>query len=134
MLFRNDHKEDGFCHTCGASRYIQAPKVDSELESSKKQHRVSAKTLRHFPLIPRLKRLFMCSKMADSLRWHEEKRSKDGKLRHPADGLAWKGFDRVHPDFAQDCRNMRLGLSSDGFNPFRTMSISHSTWLVVLMI
>ena len=79
MLFRNDHKEDEFCHTCGASRYIQAPKVDSELESSKKQHRVSAKTLRHFPLIPRLKRLFMCSKTANSLRWHEEERSKDGK-------------------------------------------------------
>ena len=134
MLFRNDHKDDEFCHTCGASRYIQAPKVDSELESSKKQHRVSAKTLRHFPLIPRLKRLFMCSKTADSLRWHEEERSKDGKLRHPADGLAWKDFDRVHPDFAQDCRNVRLGLSSDGFNPFRTMSISHSTWPVMLMI
>ena len=76
----------------------------------------------------------MCSKMADSLRWHEEKRSKDGKLRHPADGLAWKDFDRVHPDFTLDCRNVRLGLSSDGFNPFRTMSISHSTWPVMLMI
>ena len=64
----------------------------------------------------------MCSKMEDSLRWNEEERSKDGKLRHPADGLAWKGFDRVHPDFTQDCRNVRLGLSSEGFNPFRTMS------------
>ena len=76
----------------------------------------------------------MCSKTVDSLRWHEEERSKDGKLRHPTDGLAWKDFNRVHPDFAQDCRNLRLGLSSDGLNPFRTMSISHSTWLVVLMI
>ncbi|KAG5614113.1 hypothetical protein H5410_013937 [Solanum commersonii] len=88
ILFRNDHKDDDFCHTCGASRYIQSTEVDSELVPSKKQHRVSAKTLRHFPLIPRLKRLFMCSKTADSLRWHEEERSKDRKLRHPADGLA----------------------------------------------
>ncbi|KAK6784471.1 hypothetical protein RDI58_017926 [Solanum bulbocastanum] len=134
MLFRNDHKDDEFCHTCGASRYIKSPEVDCELEPSKKQHRVSAKTLRHFPLIPRLKRLFMCSKTADSLRWHDEERSKDGKLRHPADGLAWKDFDRLHPDFALDCRNVRLGLSSDGFNPFRTMSISHSTWPVMLMV
>ena len=55
MLFRNDHKDYKYCHTCEASRYIEAPNVDSELESSKKQHRVSAKTLRHFPLIPRLK-------------------------------------------------------------------------------
>ena len=118
MLFRNDHKDDKFCHTYGASRYIQAPKVDNELESSKKQHRVSAKTLRHFPLIPRLKRLYMCLKTVDSLRWHEEERSKDRKLRHSADGLGWKDFDRVHPNFAQDCRNVRFGLSSDGFNPF----------------
>ncbi|XP_069145619.1 uncharacterized protein [Solanum lycopersicum] len=121
MLFRNDHKDDEFCHTCGASRYIQDPTVDSELESLKKQHRVSAKTLRHFPLIPRIKRLFMCSKTVDSLRWNEEERFEDGKLRHPADGLAWKDFDRVHPGFAQDCCNVRLGLSIDGFNPFRTM-------------
>ena len=76
----------------------------------------------------------MCSKTADSLRWHEEERSKDGKLRHPTNGLAWKDFDRVHQHFAQDCRNVRLGLSSDGLNPFQTMSISHSTWPVMLMI
>ncbi|WMV18167.1 hypothetical protein MTR67_011552 [Solanum verrucosum] len=133
MLFRNDHKDDEFCHTCRSSRYIKNPKVDSEVEPSKKSHRVSAKTLRHFPLIPRLKRLFMCSKTANSLRWHDEKRSKDGKLRHPADGQAWKDFDRLHPIFAQDSRNVRLGLASDGFNPFRTMSISHSTWPFMLM-
>ena len=28
---------------------------------------------------------------------------------------------------------MRLGLSNDGLNPFRTMSIAHSTWPVVLV-
>ena len=88
MLFSNDHKDDQFCHTCGASRYIENPEVDGEVEPSKNSHRVSAKNLRHFPLIPRLRRLFMCSKMADSLRWHDEEHSKDGKLRHPADGQA----------------------------------------------
>ncbi|WMV32669.1 hypothetical protein MTR67_026054 [Solanum verrucosum] len=108
ILFRSDHKDDEFCHTCGASQYIKSLEVDSELETSKKQHRVSAKTLRHFPLIPRLKSLFMCSKTADSLRWHDEERFKDGKLRHLADGLAWKDFDRLHPDFSLDCRNHNL--------------------------
>lgn len=34
---------------------------------------------------------------------------------------------------ARDPRNVRLGLSSDSFNPFRTMGISHSTWPVMLM-
>ncbi|XP_049345424.1 uncharacterized protein LOC125809936 [Solanum verrucosum] len=134
MLFRSEHKDDEFCHTCGASQYIKSLEVDSELEPSKKQHRVSAKSLRRFLLIPSLKRLFMYSKTADSLRWHDEERSKDGKLRHPTDGLAWKDFDRLHPNVALDCRNVRLGLSSDGFNPFRTMSISHSTWQVMWMV
>ncbi|XP_019255072.1 PREDICTED: uncharacterized protein LOC109233652 [Nicotiana attenuata] len=134
MLFRNDHKDDEYCHVCGSSRYIKYPEVDSDLEASKKGYRVPAKILRHFPLIPRLKRLFMCSKTADTLRWHDEERSKDGKLRHPADGQAWKDFDSLHSEFARDSRNLRLGLASDGFNPFRTMSISHSTWPVILMV
>jgi len=30
----------------------------------------------------------MCSKTVESMRWHEEERSKDGKRRHPADGEA----------------------------------------------
>ena len=58
---------------------------------------------------------------------------KDGNLRHPADGEAWKDFDSMHPNFGSDARNVRLDLSSDGINSFRTMSISHSTWLVMLM-
>ncbi|XP_075088329.1 uncharacterized protein LOC142170337 [Nicotiana tabacum] len=139
MLFRNDHKNEEYCHVCGASRYIKYPEVDSDevdsdLEASKKGYRVPAKILRHFPLIPRLKRLFMCSKTADTLRWHDEERSKDGKLRHPADGQAWKDFDSLHSEFARDSRNLGLGFASDGFNPFRTMRISHSTWPVILMV
>ena len=60
-------------------------------------------------------------------------RLKDGNLRHLADGEAWKDFDSMHPNFSNDPRNVRFGLSSDGFNLFRTMSISHSTWPFMLM-
>lgn len=98
-----------------------------------KAYKVPAKVLRHFPLIPRLQRLFMCSKMASSLRWHEKECSKDWKLRHLTDGEAWKEFDKCHPGFVGDSRNIRLGLASDGLNPFRTISTSHSTWSVVLI-
>ncbi|XP_059301757.1 uncharacterized protein LOC132053662 [Lycium ferocissimum] len=75
----------------------------------------------------------MCSKQFVAMRWHANERPNDGNLRHPADGEAWKDFDRLYPDFSRDPRNVRLGLSSDGFNPFRTMSISHSSWPVMLM-
>ncbi|XP_057444576.1 uncharacterized protein LOC130736810 [Lotus japonicus] len=133
MLYWKDHENDTSCYVCSASRWVEKADGDNQHEENIKAHKVSAKILRHFPLIPRLQRLFMCSKTASSTRWHEEERSKDGKLRHPADGEAWQFFDKCHRDFADDSRNIRLGLASDGFNPFRSMSLSHSTWPVILI-
>ena len=54
-------------------------------------------------------------------------------MRHPTDSLTWQTFDHLHLEFAKDCRNVRLGLASDGFNPFKNMNTSHSTWPVVLI-
>jgi len=54
-------------------------------------------------------------------------------MRHPRDSEASKRFDLLHPEFANDPRNVRLGLASDGFNPFGNMSTSHSIWPVVLI-
>ncbi|XP_068498546.1 uncharacterized protein [Phaseolus vulgaris] len=54
-------------------------------------------------------------------------------MRHPRDSEAWKAFDVLHPEFANDPRNVRLGLASDGFNPFGTVSTSYSIWSVVLI-
>ncbi|XP_028084013.1 uncharacterized protein LOC114285184 [Camellia sinensis] len=91
------------------------------------------KILRHFPLTPRLQRLYMWRKTTIDMRWHKEKHVDDGILRHPADGEAWKDFDRQHIVFAQEPRNVRLGLATDGFNPFGNMSNSYSMWPVVVM-
>ncbi|XP_016165444.1 uncharacterized protein LOC107608064 [Arachis ipaensis] len=107
---------------------------NSENQPDKKGRPIPAKTLRNFPIIPRLQRLFMCSKTAASLRWHDEERIKDGTLKHPADGLAWNNLDEMDEEFAKESRNIRLGLSSDGFNPFCSMNISWSTWPVMLMV
>jgi hypothetical protein len=46
----------------------------------------------------------------------------------------WKEFDKKHDWFARDSRNMRLGLASDGFNPFSNTSTSYSMWPVVLAL
>ncbi|KAM3325369.1 putative protein isoform X1 [Capsicum chacoense] len=54
--------------------------------TSKKQKKKSAKILRYFPLIPRLKTLFICSKIAEHMRWNGENVKNDGILRHPRDG------------------------------------------------
>ena len=53
-------------------------------------------------------------------------------LRHPADGAQWRSIDRAFPEFEGDPRNIRFGLSTDGFNPFGEFSSRHSTWPMTL--
>ncbi|XXG41282.1 hypothetical protein AAC387_Pa01g1778 [Persea americana] len=75
----------------------------------------------------------MSRKTATEVRWHSEKHIDDGIARHPVDSVEWKEFDKKYPEFAQETRNVRLGLASDGFNPFGNMSTSYSMWPVILM-
>jgi hypothetical protein len=35
--------------------------------------------------------------------------------------------------FAKDARNIRLGLASDGFNPFGMQNVTYTTWPVILI-
>ncbi|CAH9123254.1 unnamed protein product, partial [Cuscuta epithymum] len=128
MLFWKGDSDLESCPKCHTSRW----KLKDD-KNPKGKGNVPAKVLWYFPLKPRLKMLYMCSKTAEQMMWHETKRPNDGKIRHPADGEAWKKFDSLHPNFGKEGRNVRLGLASDGFNPFRTMSIAHSTWPVVLV-
>ena len=73
--------------------------------------------------------------MSKAIRWHKEFRDpNDERLKHPTDELAWKHFDETFPDFAKDCRNVRLGLASDGFNLFGNMSTTYSCWPVILIL
>ena len=76
----------------------------------------------------------MSQRTAHNIRWHAEGYTKDSVLRHPADGEAWKSFDNLYPDFSSDNKNVRLGLTSDGFNLFGNMSTSHSTWPIMLVL
>jgi hypothetical protein len=127
ILYWRDWAHANVCPKCGLSRW----KVNSDDVEGRKK--IPEKVLRWFPLKARLQRLFMSSKTASFMTWHENSRTKDGLMRHPADSFAWKDFDRRYPNFSCDPRNVRLGLASDGFNPFKTMTISHSTWPVVLI-
>ena len=132
MLYWKDKESLDKCDFCGEPRYKPCDELDEEDENTK-VGRVPRKQMRYFPIKPRLQRLFMSSKTTFEMRWHAEERVDDGILRHPADSLAWKTFDQKYPDFASDCHNVRLGLASDGFSPFRTIGIPHSTWPVVLI-
>lgn len=100
------------CLVCKESRY----------KYTGKGKKIPHKTLRWLPLIPRLQKLFMSRKIAEQMKWHSDRKTKnDGVLRHPCDGHEWQDFDRQHPEFAIEPRNVRLGLATDGFNPFGHM-------------
>ena len=60
----------------------------------------------------------MSGQRAKDMRWYIDKRVNDGIMRHPADSEEWKEFDLQYRDFSLEPRNIRLGLATDGFNPF----------------
>jgi hypothetical protein len=111
------------CPVCKESRWKD--------ETGKKQ--VPHKVLRHFPLLPRLKRIFHAKQTSEETQWHKKVRKPvDNVMSHPADGEAWQDFDKTFRDFAEDLRNLRLALATDGFNPFGNMSSQYSMWPVLL--
>ncbi|WVZ81548.1 LOW QUALITY PROTEIN: hypothetical protein U9M48_028914 [Paspalum notatum var. saurae] len=111
--FRKRYEKYDTYPVCKASRW-----KDPE------RKKVPCKVLRHFPLAPRLQRFLS----KNSQGCPDEK-----EMCHPADGDAWKDFDRCWPDFVVDPRNLRLGLATDGFNPFGNMSTSYSMWHVFIV-
>nr|GMD88346.1 uncharacterized protein LOC109184453 [Ipomoea batatas] len=54
-------------------------------------------------------------------------------MRHPADSTAWKHFDEIHKEFSSEPHNVRLGLASDGFQPFNQSKTSYNIWPVILI-
>jgi hypothetical protein len=47
---------------------------------------------------------------------------------HPSDSEAWKALDDFDADFARDVRNVRIGLTTDGFSPYNMSATSYSCW------
>ena len=54
-------------------------------------------------------------------------------MSHPSHGSDWKSFNQKHKKFVADPRNIRLGLASDGFNPFGHQSATYSMWPVLVI-
>jgi hypothetical protein len=125
VLFWGKDLEDlEACPVCFTERYKLTPAGNQK----------AVKILRYFPLIDRLERLFMCAFTAEAMRWWGERNLVDeDTLTHPADGEAWQHMVREFDHFAADVRNVWLGLSSDGFNPFGNMSLQYSIWPVILV-
>ena len=130
ILFRKQYANADQFPICKTSRW----KSEKKSLDGKRVHKVPRKVLRYFPIKKRLQRLFISKKSATDARWHDEGRIRDGLVRHPADSPAWKHFHATHPKFSEDSRNMRLAITADGFNPYRSMYCSsYSIWPVMLI-
>ena len=123
VLFRKNLASETECPKCKEGRYKPGLKSNS----------APRKFLRHFPLIPRLLRMYRCRDIAELMQWHAQNKSTDGKQRFVADSKMRMKFDNRWLDFSQDPNNMRLGLGLDGVNPFSYQSTKWSTWPVFLI-
>jgi len=130
LFYDNDTgKKDASLLQC---KFCHKPKYHPINVARRKKKPIPVKSMFYLPLIPRLQRLFASMQIAPHMTWHHEKR-REGRLCHPSDGEAWKHFDRKHPTYAADPRNVRLGLCSDGFNPYiQASSLPYSCWPVIV--
>ncbi|KAL6842985.1 hypothetical protein ACP4OV_027298 [Aristida adscensionis] len=122
MLYYKENAEKVTCDFCHISRYVDS------------QRKIPHKVLRYLPIIPRLQRLYAKEEIATQMRWHKESHPVDPNVMlHPCHGEAWSEFDEDFPSFAEDPRNVRLGLAVDGFTPFSLSVASYSCWPVFIV-
>ena len=132
VLYRKQFANLQNCPTCGVSRYKLNDGESTNDDGTSNPRLV--KVCWYLPIIPRFKRLFASAHDASNLTWHSVSRINDGLLRHPTDSPQWKTIDHLYPEFGAEPRNLRLGLALDGINPFGNLTITHSSWPVLLMI
>jgi hypothetical protein len=119
ILYRRDeYKKLDVYPICGAKQYKIRQSDTGDVDGKPTKKKIPAKVMWYFPIIPRMKSLFRNRAQAKLMQWHKEECKQDQMLRHLADGSQWRNMDKEFPDFDNDTRNIRFGLSTDGMNPF----------------
>jgi hypothetical protein len=104
---------------CGLSRW-----KDPE------RKKISQKVLWHFPLAPRLKRMFTTKEASESGQWHNVKPQPcEKEMSHLADGEAWQDFDTEFLDLQKMQENLGLALPLTASIHFRKRTQSTSCCL-----
>ncbi|KAL9667674.1 hypothetical protein QQ045_002038 [Rhodiola kirilowii] len=128
MIYYGEDESMTQCPHCKEARY----KEDRNVKSSASYQRISRSQMFYLPIIPRLQRLFLNATTASNMTWHALNNRDRTVMVHPSDGESWKHFDMCYPEFADESRNVRLGLCSDGFSPGNMSSKPYSCWSVML--
>jgi hypothetical protein len=83
------------------------------------------------PITSRLKQMFLLERTVIHIQWHKDgERENKEVMVHPSDGDSWKALDNFDLQYAQDMRNVHIGLSTDGFTLFGDNAASYSCWPV----
>jgi hypothetical protein len=121
VIYRCEYKDRTTCPVCGHGRY----KVGNK--------KVPRKVVWYFPITPRVQRSFVDPKVAKLMQWHAESQKPEADpemgymLTHPSDAEQWQTLDIAFPRFGGGASNIRLGMSTDGLNPFENQSSTYST-------
>ncbi|XP_043807342.1 uncharacterized protein LOC122721981 [Manihot esculenta] len=127
MIYWGEDNELLRCKVCDHPRY---KRLQDGQSSSKTQ--VAYSKMYYMPITPRLQRLYASNATAKDMTWHANHGTNDDLMHHPADSHAWKAFDNNWPHFSAEKRNVRLGLCTDGFQPFGQSGQQYSSWPVIL--
>jgi hypothetical protein len=124
VLFRGQYEDSMVCPHCLSMRMARRGNT-----------MVPQKVLRYFPIIPRFRRMFRSPLQAAAMTWHSRVDATDDMMRHASQARAWAHINAspVFENFSDDPRNLRLGLATDGINPFSQKRSVHSTWPVLLL-
>ncbi|XP_026410872.1 uncharacterized protein LOC113306110 [Papaver somniferum] len=126
ILYWKDKSSLLKCPVCQEPRYVRV------FNDERKLTQVAQKTLRHFPIIARLKRFYSIPWIAEAMLWHFRAQKDINVMRHPVDSSAWRCADSFCPEFAKEARNVTLGIATDGFNPNGCFGLNYSCWPVIL--
>ena len=130
VLFRKEYAEAKYCPKCKSSRFMEVDSGDGQ----KRQLDIPLTILRHLPFIPRIQRLYMTEESTKQMTWHKNgKRYNPDKMVHASDGEAWKHFDDIHREKAEEARNVRVALATDGFNPYGMSAAPYTCWPVFVI-
>ncbi|KAJ7942534.1 Transposon protein, putative, CACTA, En/Spm sub-class [Quillaja saponaria] len=124
LYYGEEDKDRTRCSKCDHPRY------EAKRAFGKNQKDIPYKVVHYFPLTPRLQRLYMSENTAKYMSWNKKENHASGFMSHPSDSEAWRHFDRLHPLFAEESRNIRLGLSTDGFSLFGHSAVNYTCWPV----
>lgn len=92
---------------------------------------VATTVLRHFPKLPKIRRMFLVQEITSLFTWHHFYKFTDGLMRHPMDSSQWPNIDLEYSYFGAKPCNLRVMISVDGIDPFGFKSLK---WFCTPMV